>query len=290
MFRRAGQAGCRSWLWLRSLGRGPYVRLHLQGRATRGSQASVSELADDEALVYTPGTSRNLRTKNLTMQRRKIKPRNTSPGVAKVVDLLREKIASNELRQGTKLREIEFAETLGASRQAVREAFTVLEQKGLVSRIPNRGAYVASYDYQEMMDLYDIRESLTILTYQLAARRAPEGAWAEISDLFGEPLEEAVRAKDVKAFSDAIVELDRLASDFANNKFLEPILSPLIDLTQVLARRAMLLPHRLEIGLNHNRLIIQALASRDEDAVAEIFGEMMKVSRDYLTKYKEVLF
>ena len=210
--------------------------------------------------------------------------------VANVVDILREKLAANELQQGTKLREIEFAESLGVSRQVVRSAFTILEQKGLVSRIPNRGAYVASYSYQEMMDLYDIRESLTILTYQLAARRAPEGAWADMADRFGEAMEEAVRAEDVKTYSDAIVELDQLASRYANNRFLDPILSPIIDLTQVLARRAMLLPNRLEIGLEHNREIIEALARRDEDAVARIFGEMMQVSREYLTKYKEVLF
>ncbi len=210
--------------------------------------------------------------------------------VANVVDILREKIASNELQQGTKLREIEFADSLGVSRQVVRSAFTILEEKGLVSRIPNRGAYVASYSYQEMMDLYDIRESLTILTYQLAARRAPDGAWADMADLFGEAMEEAVRTKDVKAYSDAIVALDQLASRHANNRFLDPILSPIIDLTQVLARRAMLLPNRLETGLDHNRQIIQALAKRDEDAVAKIFGEMMQVSRVYLTKYKEVLF
>lgn len=218
------------------------------------------------------------------------KSSNARLSVAMVVDILREKIASNELQQGTKLREIEFAESLGVSRQVVRSAFTILEQKGLVSRIPNRGAYVASYSYQEMLDLYDIRESLTILTYQLAARRAPEGAWADMVELFDEAMEEAVRTKDVKAFSDAIVELDQLASSFANNRFLDPILSPIIDLTQVLARRAMLLPNRLETGLEHNRKILQALAERDEDAVARIFGEMMQVSRDYLTKYKEILF
>ena len=46
--------------------------------------------------------------------------------VTNVVDILREKLAANELQQGTKLREIEFAESLGVSRQVVRSAFTIL--------------------------------------------------------------------------------------------------------------------------------------------------------------------
>ena len=86
------------------------------------------------------------------------------------------------------LREIQIAESLGVSRQVVRSALTVLEQKGLVTRVKNKGAHVTKYSYQEMMDLYDIREVLTTLSYQLAARRAPVGAWAELTELFGKEM------------------------------------------------------------------------------------------------------
>ena len=86
------------------------------------------------------------------------------------------------------------------------------------------------------------------------------------------------------------MRLDRAVSEFSNNRFLNPMLEPLVDLTQVLARHVMLLPNRLEIGLEHNRRILRALAERDEEAVKMCFGEMMDVSRDYLTKYKDILF
>lgn len=207
-----------------------------------------------------------------------------------VVEILRERIASNELPQGTKLREIEFSHSFDVSRQTIRDAFTVLELKGLVTRIQNRGAFVATYDYQDVMDIFDIREPLTTLTYQLAARRAPDGAWAEMAKIFGKGMDNVIKAKDAKTYSDAIIRLDKMASDFANNRFLDPMLEPVTDLTQVLSRRMMLLPNRLEIGLDLNRRILKALTARDEVAVRETFGEMMNVSRDYLTKYKEILF
>lgn len=210
--------------------------------------------------------------------------------VTYVVETLREKIASNELQQDTKLRELELAKNLDVSRQVIRDAFTILQQRGLVVRIPNRGAFVARYSYHEMMDLYDIRESLTILSYKLAARRAPDGAWADLTIRFGKPMESVVKDRDVKTFSDAIVELDNCAASFASNKFLDPMLDRLTDLTQVLVRRAMLLPNRLELGLEHNRMILRALAERDENEVEKVFCEMMRVSREYLTKYREILF
>ena len=217
---------------------------------------------------------------------RKAEPRS----VAGVVGALREQIASNHLPQGSKLRERQLADEFGVSRQVIRDAFTVLELKRLVTRIKNSGAFVAKYNYQDVMDIFDIREPLTTLTYQLAARRAPDGAWDVIDEVFGAPMDAVIATKDVKTYTDAISRLDQMASEYAKNHFLDPILEPVIDLTQVLSRRMMLLPKRMEIGLDLNRKMVTALQERDEEAVREIFSEMMDVSRDYLTKYKDLLF
>ncbi len=211
--------------------------------------------------------------------------------VVRIVDALREKIASNELAPGTKLVEQEFARDFDVSRAVIRSAFAALEQRGLVNRIKNRGAYVAKYDFDQILRLWEIREVLTTMGYRLAARHAPDGGWDSMIERFGAAMEPVVADKDARAFSDAIIELDRLVAHYAGNEFLEPILEPIIDLTQVvLNRRMMILPGRMELALEHNRRLLQALAARDEAAAAECYGEMMSVSRDYLTKYRDVLF
>lgn len=211
--------------------------------------------------------------------------------VSLIIDALREKIAANELPPGTRLVEQDHARDFGVSRPIIRNAFSVLEQRGLVVRIKNRGAFVARYDFNQILDLWDIREVLTTFGYQLAARNAPEHGWDGMIEKFGAGMESVVTDKDAKAFSDAIIELDNLVAKYAGNEFLQPILEPIIDLTQVvLNRRMMILPGRLELALKHNRKLIQALNARDEVAVKECYGEMMVVSRDYLTKYRDVLF
>lgn len=210
--------------------------------------------------------------------------------VSQLVEILRESIASNELPPGYKLREIEFAGQYHVSRQTIRDAFTVLEVKGLITRIQNRGAFVSRYEYQDLIDIYDVREALTTKAYQLAARRAPDGAWEEMIALFGEDMERSIAAKDVRTFSNAISALDNLVSHYANNKFIDPMLEQITDLTQVLTRRILLLPDRLEIGLDMNRRMLVALTNRDEETVRLIFSEMISVSRDYITKHREFLF
>ena len=206
-----------------------------------------------------------------------------------VIAILRERIAANILPPGTKLIELELSKEFGVSRQIIREAFTRLEMRGLVSRIQNRGAYVAKFSYEDIMNLYDIRESLSILAHQLAARNAPDGAWEEDIADFAGPVAQIVEEKDDKAFSAAIVKLDKKVLKYANNQYLDPMLEPLSDLTQVLTRRMMLLPDRLSIALALNQKVLRALAARDEEAVRLCFHEIMNTSREYLTKYKLIL-
>ena len=211
--------------------------------------------------------------------------------VDRIVNSLRERIASNELAPGTKLVEQDYAREFAVSRPLIRSAFAVLEHRGLVNRVKNRGTYVATYNFDQILQLWDIREVLTIRGYQLAARRAPDGGWDGMIETFGAAMDETVANKNVKAFSDAIIELDNLVAWYAGNQFLKPILEPIIDLTQIVLNRRMLsLPGRLELALDHNRRLLQALKQRDEAAVTACYVEIMAVSRDYLAKYREVLF
>ena len=112
--------------------------------------------------------------------------------VSRVVDALREQIASSELPPGTKLVELDQARDFGVSRVVIRGAFSVLEQRGLLERIKNRGAYVAKYDFDQIMQLWDIREVLTTLGYRLAARNAPDQAWDDMIERFGTAMDSVV--------------------------------------------------------------------------------------------------
>ena len=60
--------------------------------------------------------------------------------------LLRERIARQDIAPGAKLREHELAAEFGVPRTRIREVFGALESRGLIERIPNRGAIVSRLD------------------------------------------------------------------------------------------------------------------------------------------------
>ncbi len=80
--------------------------------------------------------------------------------VDRVADELRRAVFDGELDSGTALREVALAESLGVSRQTVREALTVLVAEGLAVREPHRGVAVATPDPDSVRDVCRARAVL----------------------------------------------------------------------------------------------------------------------------------
>ncbi|MDX6593593.1 MAG: hypothetical protein QOJ13_2789 [Gaiellales bacterium] len=75
-------------------------------------------------------------------------------------DLLRESIARGELRSGARIAEIPFATRLHVPRSVVREALRLLAVEGLVSIYRNRGAVVATFEPEDLLEVYALRAAI----------------------------------------------------------------------------------------------------------------------------------
>ena len=80
-------------------------------------------------------------------------------------------IVKGEIAPGSKISEPELARTYGISRGPLREAIHRLEGQRPVVRVPHVGARVVSLSHAEMIELYEIRESLEGMACRLAAER-----------------------------------------------------------------------------------------------------------------------
>ena len=89
-------------------------------------------------------------------------------------------IDKGEIAPGSKISEPELARTYGISRGPLREAIHRLEGQRLLVRVPHVGARVVSLSHAELIELYEIRESLEGMACRLAAERMTD---AEIEEL-----------------------------------------------------------------------------------------------------------
>jgi transcriptional regulator, GntR family len=77
-----------------------------------------------------------------------------------VVETLREKILSGELKAGESLRQAALATELNVSRIPVREALLQLEGEGLVVFEPHKGATVTELNAKHVAELFELRAML----------------------------------------------------------------------------------------------------------------------------------
>lgn len=201
-------------------------------------------------------------------------------------NVLRERIARHEYLPGEKLLENDLAREFKVSRAQVREAFGGLESRGLIQRIPNRGAEVVRLDISQMFDIYDVREVLEGLCTRLAVQNTKPAAWQPLVEMFGKPMERSVRNGDFEDYIEKLQFLRKKTSEAANNRVLTDMLDSIHDKTRELMRRIIILPGRAVEGLQQHRAVLAAMRKGDALLAEQRKRENIRSSREFLVRFQ----
>lgn len=206
-----------------------------------------------------------------------------------IVETLRKRIVDQEIPPGSKLREAVLTEEFNVSRPRIREAFGVLEDRGLIERIPNRGAVVTRLEGDEIYALFEVREVLEALAVRLATEKAEAGTWDQLVKRFGQDAEEALQRGDLDFYVDCVTLFRETAISAAQNTILAAQLDGLYDRTKALVRRLVLVPGRAADGLRQHQEILQAMVANDAKLAEELKRANIRSARDSFSKYRKYL-
>lgn len=183
---------------------------------------------------------------------------------SRVFHTIRENILSGKYATDEELKEKTIGEELGVSRTPVREALRQLELEGLVTIIPNKGAYVVGISQKDIRDIYEIRSRLE----GLCARWAAEHITKEQLD----ELEENIYLSDFhssKGNSEQVVELDNRFHEILYNasgsKELRHILVDFHHYVQRVRKITLATQERAINSNDEHRRIVEALKAHDAD-------------------------
>ena len=203
-----------------------------------------------------------------------------------VVQELRDRIVTHALPPGAKLQEQTLAAEFNVSRARVREAIGVLHQRGLIRRIPNRGAVVERLDLTQVFEIYDVREMLEALCARLATQNAAPESWQDLIDLFSGPVAQSVAAGDLEAYVAALEVFRRRTHEAAANPVLRDMLDSIHDKTRAIIRRIIILPGRAEQGVREHLAVLGAMRQGDADRAERLRRENIRNAREYLRRYQ----
>ncbi len=180
----------------------------------------------------------------------------------RVFNKLREDILAGVHRENDELKENSIANELGVSRTPVREALRQLELEGLVTMIPNKGAYVTGITSKDMHDIYVIRSYLEGLCAKWACEHITQ---AQI-----EELEEVLYLSDFHAkknHNEQMVELDNkfheLIYQASGSKILYHVLSDFHHYVERIRKITLAMPSRASQASQEHSAILDAIRERD---------------------------
>ena len=216
-----------------------------------------------------------------------------------VIEQIMNLIKNDKLKPGDKLPpERELAEKFSISRGSLREAFRVLESKGLIKSKPGGGRFIReikkdafidteniilSLEKSSILELLEAREIFEVKIVEFAAERATAEEVKVIEEVFSRVSEE-VRTEDKEAEDDKKTESDtefHLAIASASHNFVfVNVIKLHLDLLRDTREKTQQIPGRREGRWREHQAILQAIKEHDSKKAGEAMLKHLRNVRE----------
>jgi len=182
--------------------------------------------------------------------------------VRKIVEQnLRDAIISGEFPPGAHLVDRELCDMFAVSRTVVREAQRSLEAEGLVVILPHKGVFVRQIEYDEAIQIYEVRKVLEALAGELCAVNGTPEEIAQLRAIYEEL--KATAADPSKLNVNVKTRFYAALLRGAKNVVLERMLNQLLNYNTQLRVTSLSEPGRLPQMIKEIGLIVEAIENRE---------------------------
>jgi DNA-binding GntR family transcriptional regulator len=194
-----------------------------------------------------------------------------------VADRIGEAVVEEQFAPGARLKEVDLATAFGVSRATVREALRILESRGLVRILPQRGAQVTLLSRRELENLFEIRAVLL----GLAARDAARHHQASDQPLLRTCIAALDAARnDAKAYARSSAQLVDCVAKLSRNDQLAEMLAEFAQRIGRYTRLGLASRERRAQSLANWRKLLRVMAAGDEQAAEDISRQLAMENRD----------
>jgi DNA-binding GntR family transcriptional regulator len=199
---------------------------------------------------------------------------------------LRTEILNGSLKPGMRFGQDALAERFNSSRIPVRESLKTLEAEGLVTIVPNAGAWVSRLDAFEFDQIYRLREQVEYLAIRESVGLLTQEQIVKLRSL----VQAISESKDVEDFLSLDREFHLLTYAGARFGMLHELVQRFWNTTQHY-RRAWAQTRAVEDNWAtdaEHRLIVDAIERRDLDSAGNLVAGHIRRTRLALAPRKEI--
>ncbi|MBX3663118.1 MAG: GntR family transcriptional regulator [Burkholderiales bacterium] len=199
----------------------------------------------------------------------------------KIAHALAERIVSGAYRPGDRLMEATLAKELGVSHGPIRDALRQLQNAGLVTISPYRGAYVTEYSAREIEELYEVRSALVGLRARWLAQ---DPAREEILTQVEEPIARLSRLADEpeakEQYAAAALAISNFLTEGVSNRWLRSTLQALTLQTSRYTRMSFEAPERRRESAHAWTRLFAAMRAGDGQLAQSLASTQSMSTRD----------
>ncbi|MCG7947515.1 MAG: GntR family transcriptional regulator [Candidatus Thiodiazotropha taylori] len=203
------------------------------------------------------------------------------PLTERLFDALQRAIVEGEIPQGSKISEPELARQHGVSRGSLREAMARLEVRKLVERKPNLGARVVTLSYEQLIEIFQLREALEGMAARLAAQNMTEIEIEELQKLLDQHGEQ-IAEQHGQAYFQKQGDLDfhyRIVQGSKNKQLIELLCDDLYHLLRMYRYQFGMRSKRSQQAYEEHQYLINAISARDPEMAELLMRQHIRSSR-----------
>ena len=180
---------------------------------------------------------------------------------------IEEMIAMGKLPPGQHLDETELASLFGVSRTPIREALIQLASMGLVDMRPRRGAYVATVNAGQLVEMFEVMAEFEAMCGRMAARRMSKPEQLALKEAH-QACQEAADAADADAYFYQNEIFHSLIYSGSHNSFLASQASNLHRRLRPYRRLQLRVRDRVNTSFHEHDEVVQAILAGDAERAA----------------------
>lgn len=186
---------------------------------------------------------------------------------------LKDEIISGALSSDTPLREIELANRFGVSRTPIREVFHQLAVEKLIRIVPNSGAFVGAFTWEEAKEVFEVRQILEAYAAGLAAEMISAATIQNLEEIYSE-MQQVIEENDGEKYAALDEEFHEIINKNSGNSFLLEMIHSVNDRAKLSKLKRNSYQHgTMSISIKGHREIIDMLQQHNREKASSIMWE-----------------
>ncbi len=195
-------------------------------------------------------------------------------------DIIKNMIILREIEPGKKINEEHIAKEIQVSRTPIREALCRLENEGIVTIIPRRGAFVSDLTENNVREILLIREVLEGLVVRLAVENMDAKTLQKLSKAIAKVSSIPEEDRDLINYTRSEVDFHSILLSASNNQMLKNMMEMVNAHLQIIRLRTVVIPERAQKTVKEHQQILKAIEKGDADSAEDLMRKHVRSVRE----------